>query len=218
MNHLLLHLGYILMLIALAVRDILWLRSILIGAQVSLICYALLQGNHVVAFWNFVFIGINTIQVLRIIRERKPIKIGEELIDLYKGTFSSMTTREFLFFWGMGQIKEDKDGLLISQGETQQELLLLLSGTVDVVKDGMAIAQLSRGHFISEMSLITGEPASATISYSGEITFIAWNREKLDNLEKLNPQLSIKIQGILSKDLVNKIKSASTGEHNLVKK
>ena len=211
MNHVLLHLGYILMLIALVVRDMLWLRSLLISAQISLVFYALLQGNQLVAFWNFIFVGINTYQVIRIIRERKPIEIEPELLDLYKSTFHSMTPREFLNFWGMGQINEAEKGVLIRQGENQNDLLLLLSGTVDVKQNGKPIAQLTRGHFMSEMSIITGEPASASVSSSGPVQYAAWNRAKLDNLKKMHPQLSIKLQGILGRDLINKIKSTTTG-------
>ena len=85
---------------------IVWLRSILISAQVSLFCYALMQGHNLVAFWNFIFVGINVVQVIRIMRERKPIEIDPELVDLYKTTFHSMTPREFVYFWGLGQIKE----------------------------------------------------------------------------------------------------------------
>lgn len=209
MNHVLLHLGYILMLIALAVRDMLWLRSILISAQVSLIFYALLQGNQVVAFWNFIFVGINAFQVIRIVRERKPIEVDPDLLDLYKSTFHSMTPREFLYFWGMGQITEAKEGVIIRQGEYQHDLLLLLSGTVDVEKDNRQIAQLTRGHFMSEMSIITGEAASASVSSSGPVQYVSWSRVKLNNLKKLHPQLSIKLQGILGKDLINKIKSTT---------
>ena len=211
MNNVLLHLGYILMLIALAVRDILWLRSILISAQISLIFYSLLQGNMLVAFWNFIFVGINTFQVIRIIRERKPIEIDQSLLDLYTSTFHSMTPREFIYFWGLVQVKEAEKGVLIRQGEYQHDLLLLLSGTVDVIKDGKPIAQLSRGHFMSEMSIITGETASATVSSNGPVKYVAWSRAKLNNLKKHNPQLSLNLQGILGKDLINKIKSTTVG-------
>ena len=210
MNQILLHLGYILMLIALVVRDILWLRSILISAQVSLFCYALMQGHHLVAFWNFVFVGINVFQVIRIVRERKPIEIDPELVDLYKTTFHSMTPREFVYFWGLGQIKEAGADVLIRQGEHQDELMLLLSGSVDVVKSGKFITQLSKGNFMSEMSFITGEEASASVRSSGYVQYVAWSRTKLNNLKKLNPQLSIKLQGILGRDLINKIQSTTS--------
>lgn len=210
MHYVLLHLGYILMLIALVVRDILWLRSILISAQVSLFCYALIQGNHLVAFWNFIFVGINVFQVIRIVHERKPIEIDPELVDMYKSTFHSMTPREFIYFWDTGQIKEAGADVIVRQGEHQDELFLILSGTVDVLKNGKFIAQLSQGHFMSEMSFITGEPASASVRSSGYIRYIAWSRAKLNDLKKLNPQLSIKLQGILGRDLINKIKSTTS--------
>ena len=61
--------GYFLMLSALLVRDILWLRAILIAAQISLFSYALLSANQSAAFWNGLFVLINTVQVIRLIRE-----------------------------------------------------------------------------------------------------------------------------------------------------
>ena len=210
MHQILLHLGYILMLIALVVRDILWLRSILISAQVSLFCYALIQGHSLVAFWNFVFVGINVFQVVRIVHERKPIEVNPEFVDLYKSTFHSMTPREFVYFWDLGQIKEAGADVLIRQGEHQDELLLLLSGSVGVTQSGKLIAQLSKGNVMSEMSFITGEPASASIRSPGYIQYVAWSRAKLNDLKKLNPQLSIKLQGILGRDLINKIQSTTS--------
>ncbi len=52
----LINLGYVLMLLAFAVRDILWLRSILIGGQLSIMAYALSINNNIVAFWNILFV------------------------------------------------------------------------------------------------------------------------------------------------------------------
>lgn len=203
-----LHLGYTLMLAALAVRDILWLRSILVCAQVSLIFYSLSVGNTAVALWNAVFILINLVQVVLILRERRPILIPEDVRDLYQATFSAMSTREFLYFWEMGT-KKRRDDFLIQEGSRQDHLLFLLDGTVEILKNGKVIASLGRGKFVSEMSFLTGEPASATVRGKGTVSFIAWSAEKIRSLESLNPSLYTKVQGILSRDLIDKIRSTS---------
>lgn len=177
--------------------------------QLTIAIYAYLVGNLSVTFWNMLFFTINTYQVIRLIRERRPITLPEYLQDLYNNVFSVMSRKEFLFFWHMGTIKEITDGLIIKQGEHQDELLLVLSGTVDVIKNGTNLAKLSRGSFIAEMSFLTGETATADIKPVDEVRYIAWSQEKIKHLDQINPELLIKIQNILGKDLVEKIKKAS---------
>ena len=209
-ERILVNLGYFLMLLGLIVRDILWLRSILMSGQLLLACYAIMINNHATAFWNTLFFLINTFQVIRLIRERKPIKLPTYLEELHKEIFSVMTQHELLYFWNLGSKKKTNNDLLIQEGEHLDELLLILSGNVDVIKNGNNITTLSSGDFIAEMSFLTEEPATADIVAKGEIEYITWNQEKLRSLGQLNPELLIKIQNILGKDLVNKIKDVSS--------
>ncbi len=197
------------MLAALTVRDILWLRSLLVSAQLSLFSYGIISGNIPVAFWNALFFVINTYQVVRLIQQRRPIDLPEDLIDLYENIFPTMRRREFLYFWQMGNIHELKHKKLISKGENQKNLLLILSGEVEVKSTGKLIAKLSRGSFVAEMSFLTGEPATADVFVPEKASYISWNQQKLRSLEQLNPDLLIKIQNILGKDLTSKLKKDS---------
>lgn len=205
----LVNIGYVFMLAALTVRDILWLRSLLVSAQLSLFSYGIISGNVPVAFWNALFFLINSYQVVRLIQQRRPIDLPEDLLDLYKNIFSSMRRREFLYFWQMGNIHELKHKKIISKGENQKNLLLILSGEVEVKSTGKLIAKLSRGSFVAEMSFLTGEPATADVFVPKEASYISWNQQKLRSLEQLNPDLLIKIQNILGKDLTSKLKKDS---------
>lgn len=65
----LVNLGYIFMLAALTVRDILWLRILLVSAQLSLFSYGLITSNTPVAFWNALFFVINSYQVVRLFQQ-----------------------------------------------------------------------------------------------------------------------------------------------------
>lgn len=214
LEEILVNLGYILMLLALAVRDMLMLRSILMSGQMLIVIYSLIVGNNAVAFYNSLFFSINTFQVIRLIKERKAIHLSNDLEELYASIFSSMTRREFLLFWNMGSTRESKDSLIIRRGERCNRLYLILSGTVDVIKDRKIIAKLTRGKFIAEMSFLTNETASADTLARGDVKHISWNQDKLRHLDQLNPELLIKIQNILGKDLVEKIKAVSeNGNH-----
>ena len=206
MQDILINIGYVLMLGAFVVYDILWLRSILISAQLCLLSYGVFSENYAVIFWNALFVVINTLQVVYLIRQRRPIDLPTDLLDLYENYFKDMRRREFLYFWNMGTINKVNDKLLIKQEEHQKEISLILSGLVKVKKNNIKIAELTRGSFIAEMSFLTGKPASADVYADGTVRYIAWNQKKLKDCEKLNPQLLIKIQNILGKDLAEKIK------------
>ena len=97
------HLAYLITFVALAIRDVLFLRIILSFANILQVVYQYgFNNNPDIAFWNALFLMINTIQVFKLIRERSPVKIPDEIDDIYKSKFSDMTQREFLYFWNLG--------------------------------------------------------------------------------------------------------------------
>lgn len=201
--------GYGLMLIALVARDVLWLRCLLGGAQSLLGAYAVHTQNVPMAFWNFVFVGINILRVIGLAAERRPVRLPRDLELIYRQVFAAMTRREFLLLWEMGSPREVEGRQLIRAGEAQNELVLLLDGEVVVRKEGKDLARLGRGKFVAEMSFVTGEPASADVLAHGRVRVIAWPQEKLRSLEQLNPALLVKLQKILARDLSQKVKAAS---------
>ena len=132
-----LNLGYALTFIALAIREVLWLRVTLTAAQISLFTYHYYYAdNQSAAFWTAIFVIVNSYNIIKIILERRPKIIPDEIRDLYDGIFSNLTTREFLYFWNMGTIRSVKEEFLIHSGEKQNNLLLVLSGTANVEVNG----------------------------------------------------------------------------------
>ena len=121
---LILNLGYSLMFIALAIHEILWLRCTLTFAQATLFIYNIfISSNYNIAFWMCVFIIVNTIQIVRIINERRPRLIPDELKDLYDGIFTELTSKEFLYFWNMGTLKEISNDYFIYTNVTGKQLI-----------------------------------------------------------------------------------------------
>ena len=163
-----LNIGYALTFIALAIREVLWLRITLTAAQISLFTYHYSYAeNNSAAFWTAIFVLVNTYNIVKILLERRPKIIPDEIRDLYEGMFRTLTTSKFLFFWNMGTIKSVTDEYFIHSGEKQHNLLLVLSGIANVEVNGKPIASLERGAFIAEISFLTGEPASADVHAKG---------------------------------------------------
>jgi hypothetical protein len=202
-----LNIGYALTFIALAIREVLWLRTTLTAAQISLFTYHFFYAeNNVASFWTMVFVFVNTYNIVKILLERRPRIIPDEIRDLYEGIFKNLTTSEFLYFWNMGTIKSVTDGYFIHSGEKQTNLLLVLSGIANVEVNKKPIANLERGSFIAEISFLTGEPASADVHAKSEVIFISWKSDRLKNLQHENANFWMKLQHALSEDLIKKVK------------
>jgi len=60
------------------------------------------------------------------------------------------------------ELREAK--LLTQQGELGRHFVVIVSGEVEVVRDGNRIAVLGPGSFFGEMSLLDGRPRTATVT------------------------------------------------------
>ena len=203
------NIAYALMLVALGVRNILWLRIILVSAQITFIVYGITAPNLTILIWNSIFLTINAVQSIILIKRRRPIDLPAEIEDLHENKFSDMSKRDFLYFWQIGKIVDFNNRIIIRDGEHQNRLLLILKGEARVLKKKKEIAVLSRGDFIAEMSFLTQKPAFADVKTDTHLSCIEWEKENLGNLEKLNPALWSKLQRTLSKDLITKVKKSS---------
>ena len=214
----LLNFGYLLTFGALAIRDVLWLRSILISSQFCLFIFNyIFASNYYASFWMIFFILINGYMVLKIINERRIRLIPDEIRDLYEDIFKELTTSEFLYFWNMGTIKKFNNEYLIHSGEKQNSLLLILSGKASVKVNNNTIANLYRGSFIAEISFLTNEPASADVVTKNEIICIMWKNERLKNLKKDNSNFWMKLQHALTEDLIKKVKPQEKLNSQIIK-
>ncbi|MGH8454620.1 MAG: Crp/Fnr family transcriptional regulator [Nevskiales bacterium] len=206
----LVNLGYALMLMAFLARDMLWLRTLLVVGQSTVVIYAAHMNALPVAYWNALFALINGWHMLRIIRERRAIELPQELREFYERTFAALSRREFLDLWHDGSVEQRRDALLLREGESPGRLMFLIDGDVAVEKQGRRVAQLGRGRFLAEMGFLTGEAASADARAVGAVRYIAWNNAALLNWRTTKPALWTKLLSVLGKDLVDKIKAAST--------
>jgi len=209
-NWMIIHLAYLITFVALAIRDVLFLRIVLSLANILQVVYQYGFNNQPdIAFWNSLFLMINAVQVFKLIRERSPVKIPDEIEDIYKTKFSYMTQREFLYFWNLGTQKEAESQELMKEGDYQKSLFLILSGNAQVSREGRVIATLHRPEFVGEISFITREPASADVYVKSKLYYIEWDQAELRRLKLSNPSFWTKLNQILGEDLAKKIKHNS---------
>ena len=133
------------------------------------------------------------------------LAIPEEIQDLYENIFHTKSNRKFLNFWSQGKLYHMEKETLFTTGDTQADLMLVLNGKADIIRDGKKIATLERGQFIAEISYITGKPASADVVSSEVLTYYVWDRNILDKLRKSKPAIMGKLDSILTMDMAGKL-------------
>ncbi len=205
MTSVLVHAGYALMLCALAARDILWLRGILVVAQSVLSVYAWQIRVPSIAAWNALFVVINTIWVIKILHDRRAVALPPDLQPLHARHFFALSPAEFLRWWQQGRRTTLRDEVLTTEGRFPEALAFVLDGTVRVTRAGAHVADLDAGHFVGEMSLITGRPATADAVAAGRVEVMRWDVRQLETIRAADPQLWTRIQSAIGQDLVVKI-------------
>jgi hypothetical protein len=210
----LVNVGYLLMLMGFIARDVLWLRCFLVLGQTSVVIYSVHKGALPVAAWNGLFALINLGYVVHILRERRKISLPADLRDLYATVFAAFTPVEFQHLWKQGTLKKIESGVLIREGEMQQELICLLTGQVRVERQGHTLARLGRGRFLAEMSFLNNEPSSAKVLADTPVEYIAWNIGRLRRWQREQPARWIKLQSVLGHDLIEKLKHGSHSQRS----
>jgi len=85
--------------------------------------------------------------------------------------------------------------LVVRQGERDNSLLIIAAGVVQVTKAGsdgrgVEVARLGFGDIIGEMSLLTGEPRSASVTAVVQASVIEVSKEALEPILQAEPALS----------------------------
>jgi hypothetical protein len=206
------HVGYLLMLVAFVVRDVLLLRALLVVGQAVITLYALSMGVPTIAAWNGIFAAINAYWVATLLRDRRRILIPAELQPLYERHFAALGARDFLRWWALGRDQTMRDARLTWMDKRPKFLYFLRGGLVRISRGDEIVAELPGGYFVGEMSLITGQPANADADALGSVDVRQWSTADLDALRARDPALWVKVQSVIGLDLVEKIRRRARGD------
>lgn len=91
--------------------------------------------------------------------------------------------------------------VIVKEGGVGDSLYLVETGDVEVTKDGEDVAKLGSGDSFGEMSLLTGEPRSATVTASSEVR--AWEviKDDFDRLLSSSPALREALENLADQRL-----------------
>ena len=91
------------------------------------------------------------------------------------------------------QVRVEAGRVLAQQEKKGWEFIFIVNGKARVEKNGKVIRQLSEGDFFGEISLIDGEPRTATVISDADMTLLVVNKTSFDHLLDTVPGLQKKI-------------------------
>jgi len=197
---------YIIYVAAPLVRDELWLRIVLTVASVCFVIWGVLTGEEIVIIANGLFALLSLRQVYRLMKERRPIGLTDEQSIAHQALFPTMTARQFVLFWHLGEGFSNDDGVLIRKGAQVEHVSAIVTGEV-AVKLESGDRLIDAPTLLGEMSFVRGHdaPASADVRAIGLVTGRRWKKSTLYSLKDSHPNLTEPFLRSLGADLAAKI-------------
>lgn len=209
-------LSYALLAFSYALRDIKWLRIVAIGGCLIdlVVYYAIRPGQPLWGQLGFtaVIILVNLYQLFVLYRETRPIDFSDEAAFLHREVFAGLAPGEFKRLLQTGSFDTLEPGTQIThQGTPVETVYVLLSGEMEVRTGDVVLARMSRaGDLIGDMGYITGMPASADVVAQTEARVFRLPVRALERLRSTRPELHVKLSGILSGAMAEKLRRADT--------
>jgi serine/threonine protein phosphatase PrpC/CRP-like cAMP-binding protein len=108
--------------------------------------------------------------------------------------FSRLGERELLRVMQSVEVRQfDNAQAIIREGEKGDELFIVLSGTVNIVRDGATLTRLGAGEHFGEMALIRAAPRSATVVSDGPSELIVIRRSDFFEILRTEHEIAVKM-------------------------
>lgn len=116
--------------------------------------------------------------------------------------FSNCTPEEISAIAAVAQESGFQTGqIIVTQGTPGQAFYLVLTGRVEIIRDGQSLGAFGPGDFFGEMSLLDHAPRSATIKALENSTCLMLSSWDFKALLEKHPSIAIKLLEVLSRRL-----------------
>jgi CRP-like cAMP-binding protein len=101
--------------------------------------------------------------------------------------------------------------VLLKDGDQNQSLFLILAGECKVIKNDAEITVLGPGHFVGELSFLSGHAVSADVITAGDVKLMSWDKRKLGPLFKRHGLYESYFHTLCSIDVAGKLRTMTAG-------
>ncbi len=95
----------------------------------------------------------------------------------------------------VGRLAEEVDlpagKVLMHQGDLGREFYVIISGTVDIVRDGKHVRSMGPGEFFGDIALVTERPRTATVTVTSDARFLVLGHREFHSLMEQFPSIRL---------------------------
>jgi serine/threonine protein phosphatase PrpC len=125
--------------------------------------------------------------------------------------FSFLSYQELIRVTNVGELVKLPAGNRIWQeGDGGDEMMLVLSGSVEITKNGKRLSVLGKGEVLGEMAMIDAAPRSATATTSAATNLLAFPREALFALLREEKELAVKFLWGVTMEMNKRLRAVSS--------
>lgn len=172
-SDLVLQLGYALLIASVLVSRAMLTRILVAAAAAALLLRALLWTNDLVtAVWMAALIGACLILLVRSVYERRAGRVDGEEKNIIDSLVAGLSVGRARHLIDQGLWLTGKEGdVLVTEGEPATHLYYLAEGEARVLSTGRQVGVCRAGDLIGELTVLSGEAASATVVLGGPARF-----------------------------------------------
>lgn len=195
---------------ALALRDQIKLRAVLlVSIMFAITAHAMAEPHPswVDIFWHGVEFVINFVVLVQLVLDRTHIGLTPEQEELFKA-FHSLTPGEFrsllkLASWETAAEPE----VLTKEGHIPEDLFYVLHGVIEIEKAGR-LFQIDPRSFIGEIAFLHNCAATATVRVEKGARFVRWKVKALEKGLDAKNELRVAMMRLIGLDMAMKVARA----------
>ncbi|HWA18770.1 MAG TPA: cyclic nucleotide-binding domain-containing protein [Devosia sp.] len=205
------HLTYVLLIVSVLMRRMVWLRLFAVASGVTKIIYrAFFILDPVSVLWETVFVIVNVVQLVLIWYYEYHHRFTDEghhfAQSMPAGTERSAIKR----LLDLSDLERKEPGdVLTREGAPVRDLMYLADGIVKIEHGDKLVAICGPGDYIGELSFLSGSAATATATVVKPARILAFDQARLAAAVDADLQLRRTLESALNRNLAGKLTRAN---------
>ena len=178
------HLSYALLIAAMMMGRIVWLRILAIASGVTGFAYLwVFLGDRVASFWEVLFILANVYQLAVTFYRDRMSRFDPDEMMFRAAVIPGLPPSDARRLLKIGRVVDAPAGTtILAENEPVPALVFILSGEVDITSGGQRVGRCAHGDFLGEIGVMSGSPATATAVAATAVRYFAFEAANLRRL------------------------------------
>jgi CRP-like cAMP-binding protein len=168
--------------------------------------FALAGAGFAWVFWSGLFTAINAVHFAALAMRARSGKLLEEERELFDEVMKIGEPGQQRHLQDLIDWRDIASGqAIVSQGQANPPLVYVARGVAEIAVDGRRVGECAPGDFLGEMSLISGQTATATVTAAEPMRVARFDREGLAQLSRAAPEVGRALDSALNRSLAAKV-------------